>query len=578
MARSAILAVRIISDARKAGRDLQAYEGKVGKAQRRLQKVTPVAKGVVAGLVGIGVAAGKEASNLQQASGAVESVFGRQAGRVKGLAKNAANSVGLAQSQYSQLAAVLGAQLGNLGVSQGKLVGTTDSLIKQGADMAAMFGGTTSEAVDALSAAFRGETDPIEKYGVSIKQATIQAELHRRGQDKLKGKALQAAKTQATLALITKQTAKAHGQFAREAGSASGSLQIAQANAKNAAAKLGTVLLPVIAKVAGKAAELAEFITRNSKEFTILLGVLGAVAATVLAVNAALSAYHAIATIVRVATIVWRNAQLALNLALMANPVGLLIAAIVIVVGLFILAYKRSSKFRAIVQAVMHAAAAAVGWVVKAVKVLIGWIADKAVKAWRALSRFAGRVWRGIGTATRVYIAVVKLVISWIRSKAVAAWNRLKTGATRVWRAITAPARTLIGWVKSVIGWVRDKAPGAFAHLRDKAVAAFRAITAPIRAAIRLVRNLISRISHIRLPSLGGIGHGIGGLFGGAHASARSPSLQAASGGLTAAAGRSSDAQVVQIVVNGALDPDAVARQIERILSRRNRRLRGASA
>jgi hypothetical protein len=548
MARTAILAIRIISDARKAAKDLQGIGDTSGKMERGLAKVTPAAKKVALGIAAIGAASFKQASDLQQSSGAVESVFGRQANAVKKLGQNAAGSVGLAQSEYQQLASVLGSQLGNLGVSQGKLVGTTDSLIKKGADLSAMFGGTSKEAVEALSAAMRGETDPIERYGISIKQANVNALLAKRGQDKLTGAALTAAKTQATLDLITQQSAKSQGQFARESDTASGAQQRAMASAKNAGAALGQVLLPVVASLATKAAELAGYIQRNSGLFITLGAILGGLAAAVFAVNAALSAYKAIATAVRVAIIVWRNAQLALNLAMMANPVGLVIAAIVILVGLFVLAYKKSDTFRAIVQAAMRAAAAAVKWVVAAIGSLIGWVKDKAP----------------------------------------AAFNAMKTVVLAVWRFITAPARAYIAIIKSVIAWVKEKAPAAFNAFKDGAVKAFNAVISPVKKLIGWVQDLLDKIRSVKIPSVGGIGGSIfggGGIFGFSSAApAPAPTLFGARGlmGATPLVGglggggslsRSSANAGATIIVQGALDPDAVARQIETILGRRARRI-----
>src|SRR5699024_4545988 len=104
-----------------------------------------------------------------------------QAEAVHRLGENASTAVGLSSRAYQESAAVLGAQLQNLGFAGDQLVGTTDGLIALGADLAATFGGTTQEAVNALSAAFRGERDPIERYGVSIKQTQVNAWLAANG-------------------------------------------------------------------------------------------------------------------------------------------------------------------------------------------------------------------------------------------------------------------------------------------------------------------------------------------------------------------------------------------------------------
>ena len=137
MAKTAILKVRIISDGSGSGAgfksatsNLDKFEAKVESASR----VAAVAGGVV--LV-LGAKAVQAASNLEQAAGAVDSVFKGQAAAVHQLGENAANAVGLSSRAYQESAAVLGAQLQNLGFAGDQLVGTTDSLIALGADLAA---------------------------------------------------------------------------------------------------------------------------------------------------------------------------------------------------------------------------------------------------------------------------------------------------------------------------------------------------------------------------------------------------------------------------------------------------------
>ena len=49
-------------------------------------------------------------------------------------------------------------------------------MITTASDLAATFGGTTKEAVEALGSAFKGEFDPLEKYGVSLKASTVTTE------------------------------------------------------------------------------------------------------------------------------------------------------------------------------------------------------------------------------------------------------------------------------------------------------------------------------------------------------------------------------------------------------------------
>jgi hypothetical protein len=165
---------------------------------------------------------------------------------MKANAADAYESVGLSTSAYEEAAAVIGSQLKNAGMDAGHAFDTTAALIAKGADMAAVFGGTAADAVDALSSALKGEMDPIEKYGISLNQAAIDAQKSADGHAKLSGAADKAAQTQAILELITRQSAATQGQWSAQAGTAAESTQIAQAAWENASGALGQQLLPFV--------------------------------------------------------------------------------------------------------------------------------------------------------------------------------------------------------------------------------------------------------------------------------------------------------------------------------------------
>jgi hypothetical protein len=242
----ATLAINIISDASGASRGLDEASSKVDKFSSGLDKASIASAGVLAGLAGLGKQAFDAASDLQQTTGSINAVFGDWALDIEQSAQSAAKAVGLSTSAYEEMAAVIGSQLKNAGMSVGDATAKTQALIKTGADMAAVFGGTAADAVEALSSALKGEMDPIERYGVSLNQSAIDAQKAADGNDKLTGAADKAAQTQAILELITKQTSQTTGQWSDQMGTAAEQTQIAAAQWDNAAAKLGEVLLPVV--------------------------------------------------------------------------------------------------------------------------------------------------------------------------------------------------------------------------------------------------------------------------------------------------------------------------------------------
>jgi len=581
VSRTAILAVRIVSDAESATRGFDDSASAVERWQGRLDRAS-VAAGVA--LAGIGAAVKRTidaASDQEQAFGAVESVFGRYADTVGAFARDAADSVGLASSEYAQLAAVLGAQLGNMGVSESQLAGQTDALIRQASDLAAVFGGDVSDAVAAVSSLLRGERDPIERYGVAIKQADIDARLAADGLSDLTGAALRNAEASATLALLAEQTASAQGAFARESDTAAVAQQRMRANVENAAAAFGVALLPAVSAAADVLSVVARWVESNTAATRIIVGVVAAFAVGILAANVALRAYTtaaqlsalwtardmgakiaataanvafttaavAYAAAIKIATI----AQRAWNLALMANPIGLVVAAVLAIGAALVYAYKRSETFRRIVDR----AFAAVRRVVETVVAFIR-------RAWDALFAVMKTV---VTTYIRIYVAIIRGIIDAVR--AILSTVRDAFGAAWAW--VGDRLRAVVDSMRATFGRFRDYVAGLVGRVRDSIVAAFDRAAETVRKIFDAVRSVIdSIVSAIQtaLDLAGRIGSSLPGVGGRA-----APAVAVATAAPTVACtrdGRTVPAAAVSrssVTVAGVVDPQATARLLARTIT-----------
>lgn len=360
--KTAILSVRIISDAQAARAGFKDAEQATKEFESSLNTASVAAGVALAGITAIGVQAVQAASDLQQSAGAMEAVFGAHSDAIGQLAEDSARRVGLAQSEYQQLAAVLGAQLKNLGIEEENLVSQTDDLLTMGADLAAVFNGSTSEAVGALSALMRGERDPIERYGVTIKQAGVNAKLAEMGLDGLEGKARTTAEAQATLALLSEQTGHAVGQFSAEMDTAAVASQVAGALWQDAAADLGEALLPFVVQGAELLSSLAETFQQNSDVLVPLLLIVGGFVAIMAALVLGIKAYRTVVEVAAAAQVLW-------NVAMTANPIGILIAAIAALIGFIVLIAVNWEEVQVIWG---DAIGAMIGWI----EDLINWVID----------------------------------------------------------------------------------------------------------------------------------------------------------------------------------------------------------
>lgn len=591
--KTAILSVRIISDAKKAVAGFKEATGGLDKLESGLKKVQPAATVAAGAVIALGKQAVDSASALEQSTGAVESVFKAQATAIKELAADAAGAVGLSANQYQEFASVIGSQLKNLGTAQEDLVPTTDKLITMGADLASMFGGTTAEAVESLSAAFRGEYDPVEKYGISIKKSDINARLAAKGLAGLEGEALRQAEAQELLAMLTEQSADAMGNFQRETDTAAGSAQIAAANWENAKAALGQSLLPVVTQVAEKLAGLAQVVGQHPQLFgaaaLAIVGVAGAINGALLAIKA----FHAAQTIITSVKTAWAalNTSMAVTRATM-------------VAGNAAAAAQSAAAW------VASAARAAAAWVASAARMAVAWtvstarmVAQLAIQRGAMLAARAATLAMAAGQAilnavmTANPIGIVIVAIAALVAGLVLAYNKSETFRNAVQtaaRASKAAFDTVVNVIKVVIGAIGNMISrvggvgGAFRGAMNIAAAAVRILTAPIRGLISLIQSVIGWISRIRFPSPPGWMRKLTGSAmsfsagGGAILTAAGPASFSPLGGVLAPAASGPvnvDARtIINVDGSGIVDARAVAEQIRDALKSDGRQRGGRLA
>lgn len=441
-----------------------------------MKKAAAPAAAVVASIAGVGLAAVNAASDVQQSMGALDSVFGKNAAVVKQWAESAAQDVGLSKAQFGQLAAGLGAQLQNLGLSSDQALSGTHDLIGLGADLSAAFGGTAAEAVEALGSALRGEADPAEKYGLMLNQTKINAKLAEQGLSGLTGEALTAAKAQAVMALATEQAGGAVGQFAREADTAAGQAQRNKAAWTDVLAVLGEALLPAVTSITEKFAELAKWIGDNTTVVGVLVGIIGGLAAVILLINAGLAIYEAM-------TIAAAAAQWLFNTALFAFPLTWIIIAIIAVIAAIVLLWNNCETFRNIVTAVWE------------------WIKAVWQTSVSAIVGFMQNLWSNVKSTwdniTNAFSTAINAIKGWLQTLGdffgkIPGW--LSSALGTVWNIITAPFNSAIEAVRGYVFWFSSMFAPVVGWISGALSGIYNAVTSPFRTAIEWVKDAINGI------------------------------------------------------------------------------------
>lgn len=203
-------------------------------------------KNITLPIVGAGVAAIKLASDFEVSSAKFSKAF-------EGAGESAANSVdvlnkqfGIASSQATSLLANTGDLLKGFGATSAEALNLSTEVQKVSVALAAYNGVPVKQASEAATKAILGETESMKSLGVAIRQSDVEARLAEKGQKDLTGQALLLAKAQATLELITGQSADAIASLSDNQGTLAFQTSALLGDLKDLGVEFGTILIPIV--------------------------------------------------------------------------------------------------------------------------------------------------------------------------------------------------------------------------------------------------------------------------------------------------------------------------------------------
>lgn len=245
--------------------------------------------GAIKGAMGLMAAAGIGAfvaksvqaySQLEDATAAASVVFGKGMSEIVAQSQDAAAALGMSKSQVIDAAITFGTFGKSAGLAGDRLSGFSTEMTQLAGDMASFRGTSPEQAIEAIGAAFRGETEPIRAYGVLLDDASVKQQALKMGLIQTTTEALTPQqRILATQVLILKQTTDAQGDFARTADSTANVQKRLTAEWENAQATLGQKLAPYITGARQGMLSLLEAFDRNSAVLTPLIQLVGGLAA-----------------------------------------------------------------------------------------------------------------------------------------------------------------------------------------------------------------------------------------------------------------------------------------------------------
>jgi hypothetical protein len=208
--------------------------------------------GVTAAVGALGVAAFsavQKASDLNEAVSKAGVIFGQSSKQVEEFARTANRSLGLANTTALNAASTFATFGKAAGLAGRDLVEFSTDFVTLASDLASFNNTSVDQAINAIGAALRGESEPLRAYGVLLNDATLKAEALEMGIYSGSGALGQQAKILAAQRVILKQTGDAQGDFSRTSGGLANQQKILSATLENVQTNLGTALLPLFTKV-----------------------------------------------------------------------------------------------------------------------------------------------------------------------------------------------------------------------------------------------------------------------------------------------------------------------------------------
>lgn len=468
----ATLAVKLIGDIRDYNKSMTEAEKKAQQTAKNIGKnlqdagksISSVGQKATLGLtlpiVALGATAIDAASSLEETRNKANVVFGDMSQSVLDWSKTSATAFGQSQQQALDAAATYGNLFTALGVGQKPAADMSMSLVQLASDLASFNDADPSEVLLALRSGLSGEVEPLKKFGVAMNEATLKAKAMELGMGDNLQTLTEAQKLQLRYALIMQQTSVAQGDFARTADGLANSQRTLKAQFTDAAAALGTQLLPLALKgvqfLTGLIEKFSQLSPGMQKFIVIVLAIVAAVGPLLMIIGSIVSgigallpvvtalgpALAAIGTVIT-GTVIPAIASLLATLA----PIILPILAIIAILALLYFAWKNN-------------------W---------GGIRDVTAAVWESLKNafaigvaFIKNIWASLQPAIQYVLTIIRTIMAAWQAAFNGDWYKfgqlLRQAWDMIWKLITTVVQTawqsikntVSNGIKNVISFFRD--------------------------------------------------------------------------------------------------------------------------
>ena len=277
-------------------------------------------------------------SDFEETNSKFQTVFKSISDESEKAAKNLEKDFGLSSLASKTLLSDTGDLLTGFGFTEKMSLGLSEEVQKLAVDLASFtnFSGGAEGASKALTKALLGERESVKSLGISILDVDVKARVKQmEAMGKLTGMTMRQKKAFATLKIAQEQSKNAIGDYARTSDSFANTIRRLSAIAENFGVFMGKTLVRIMLPFVRILEKIGKFAVKNKEFFqdflTVLVPLVGTIGLIVVAIKT------------------WVIIQKVLNLLLIANPIGLVIIAISALIGIIVVAWRRSETFRGVI-------------------------------------------------------------------------------------------------------------------------------------------------------------------------------------------------------------------------------------
>lgn len=458
------------------------------------------------------------ASDLNETMSKSSQIFGANASAIEAFGNNAAKNVGLSKEAAVAAAAGFGDMFSQIGFATDAAAAMSQQVVIAAADLGSFNNLETADVAERISAAFRGEYDSLQAVIPNISAARVESEALAASGKKQASELTAAEKASAVLAIVQKDGARAMGDFARTSDGAANKQKILTAQVEDQQAKLGGLLLPAWSgflsvmsdEVIPIMSDVVDWMEQNGETMGILAGIVAGAAVTYWGITSALAVYKAFQIAAAASTGGLTFAQWALNAAMSANPIGIVVTALAALVAGIVWVATQTTFFQDLWTNVTTWIGNAATWLWESV------LSPVFTAIGNVFSWIYNNIILPVVTGIMIYIGLWAAVITWLWQSVISpVFNFIGGIFSWIWGSIISPIINFImigiqAWGQ-VFSWLYANAiKPAF----DGVAAAFRwvwgSIISPI---VNFISGAIANVGNTVRSVFGGIGSFIGSAF-----------------------------------------------------------------